>query len=183
MRGNVLSNNDASWQMTNAVMYFDRGGGVTFAQDALAARRAGAATVIVGNNVSVWPYVMKGCALLMLKRCDAVSLKRMVALAGGDGVVKCCVRAKRKEEGCVVCRENFRVGDVVMRLPFCSHCFHEDCALMWLNRHNTCPFCRRELPTDDEEYERDRRRQMRTHGGAGSGSVGGNESQWESLFG
>ena len=85
-----------------------------------------------------------------------------------------------------MCADTFQIGDTVLRLPFCGHVFHRKCAVPWLEKHNTCPFCRRELPTDDLEYERERRRVQRTHAGASTatGDEGGlHESQWEGLFG
>ena len=34
--------------------------------------------------------------------------------------------------------------------------FHDKCIEEWLNRHNTCPLCRYELPTDSREHENER---------------------------
>jgi len=73
---------------------------------------------------------------------------------------------KSQSKDCVVCCEKFAIGDTVMQLPDCGHVFHSSCALAWLKGHNTCPYCRRELETDDTEYERERRRQQRTHAGS-----------------
>jgi hypothetical protein len=87
------------------------------------------------------------------------------------------------DRGCVVCADEFAVGDTVVRLPVCSHVFHERCALRWLERHNTCPMCRRELPAEDEEYEERRRARGRTHADDGGDREELDESQWEAIFG
>ncbi|GJQ14521.1 hypothetical protein GpartN1_g6312.t1 [Galdieria partita] len=54
---------------------------------------------------------------------------------------------------CSVCKEAFAENSEVVRLP-CKHVFCKDCIYPWLERHNTCPSCRYELPTDDPEYEK-----------------------------
>mgnify|MGYP003587671626 CR=1 FL=1 len=45
---------------------------------------------------------------------------------------------------CAVCTEDFAEKDTVMRLE-CSHLFHEECLLPWLETNNTCPMCRSQL--------------------------------------
>lgn len=57
------------------------------------------------------------------------------------------------ENNCVVCREVFEIGSIGIDLP-CRHRFHKKCLLPWLQEHNSCPVCRFELPTDDEDYEK-----------------------------
>jgi hypothetical protein len=42
---------------------------------------------------------------------------------------------------CAVCLEEFRAGDVLAHLP-CSHRFHWDCAVPWVQAASRCPFCR-----------------------------------------
>jgi len=46
---------------------------------------------------------------------------------------------------CVVCYENFVVGEATLQLP-CGHIFHKECLVPWLERAHSCPFCRLELP-------------------------------------
>lgn len=54
---------------------------------------------------------------------------------------------------CAVCKDEILVVEKVTELP-CSHYYHWECIIPWLNIRNTCPVCRHELPTDDTDYER-----------------------------
>ncbi|KOS21416.1 putative RING finger protein [Escovopsis weberi] len=42
---------------------------------------------------------------------------------------------------CAICIDNMKVGDMAAFLP-CKHWFHEECVVLWLKEHNTCPVCR-----------------------------------------
>ena len=57
------------------------------------------------------------------------------------------------ENTCSVCKEDFVIGNKMMDLP-CNHYFHEECLMPWLNQHDSCPICRFELKTDDDDYEK-----------------------------
>ncbi|EPS72590.1 hypothetical protein M569_02175, partial [Genlisea aurea] len=57
---------------------------------------------------------------------------------------------------CAVCKDAFVIGDKAKQMP-CTHIYHTDCILPWLNLRNTCPSCRFQLPTDDPVYENARR--------------------------
>ena len=57
------------------------------------------------------------------------------------------------ENSCSVCKDDFVIGNKMMDLP-CKHYFHEECLMPWLNQHDSCPICRFELKTDDDDYEK-----------------------------
>ena len=166
------------------IAYVERGDGITFVQKAIACQRAGenekgqslCAGVIVGNAGTakeVWPYAMQdtkdeatNCGLnvpvVMIRREDGKKLVQMALQrndADGSQYIPCHIHIHSKEEhSCPVCAECYVSGATIVRLPTCGHVFHESCAMMWLTKHNTCPYCRKELPTEDEEYEIERRR-------------------------
>jgi len=64
---------------------------------------------------------------------------------------------RKTSDQCPVCLIHFDEDCLVKELPKCRHCFHADCIIPWLEKTNTCPLCRYEYPTDDFEYEEERR--------------------------
>lgn len=45
---------------------------------------------------------------------------------------------------CPICLGELLVGIEAIRLPIpCSHVYHQECIIQWLNKSNTCPLCRR----------------------------------------
>ncbi|KAK1295109.1 hypothetical protein QJS10_CPA16g01449 [Acorus calamus] len=72
-------------------------------------------------------------------RETAASVAAVVALPSVEGL---------GSEECSVCREEMGRGRSVCGLP-CKHAFHWGCILPWLEKKNTCPCCRLELPSDD----------------------------------
>lgn len=66
-----------------------------------------------------------------------------------------------ESDECAICLDDLVLGQPALRIP-CGHLYHEDCVKDWLKKSNECPVCRFELPTDDAEYERERKK--RTEG-------------------
>ncbi|WAQ97044.1 RN181-like protein [Mya arenaria] len=65
-----------------------------------------------------------------------------------------------EEKKCPVCIGLFDEEDEVKELP-CGHRFHSPCILPWLQKVNSCPLCRHELPTDDPDYENFKKQKAR----------------------
>ncbi|KAM3342684.1 E3 ubiquitin-protein ligase CIP8-like [Capsicum galapagoense] len=74
------------------------------------------------------------------------------------------LKEEENKTTCAVCKDEILVVEKVTELP-CSHYYHWECIVPWLNIRNTCPVCRHELPTDDTDYER-RKIGRRTGAGA-----------------
>ncbi|KAK6081067.1 hypothetical protein SCUP515_03209 [Seiridium cupressi] len=48
---------------------------------------------------------------------------------------------------CTICIDDMTLGDEAVVLP-CKHWFHEECVVLWLKEHNTCPICRAAIEGD-----------------------------------
>ena len=52
---------------------------------------------------------------------------------------------KEIEENCPICLMYYKEEDFIGKLN-CSHYFHSECILLWLNDlHNNCPICRTKI--------------------------------------
>eukprot|EP00986_Skeletonema_menzelii_P007229 scaffold2826_cov152-Skeletonema_menzelii.AAC.5 len=181
------------------VAYVERGDGITFVQKALVCQRAGQLEntdvslcigVVVGNTTTggneIWPYTMQDnrneaqkyglkVPVVMIRRDDGTKLVKTAAESStaGQEYTPCQIKIDTKESHiCPVCTDSYVPGATIIRLPSCGHVFHEYCATAWLSKHNTCPYCRKELPTDDEDYERERRRRETSEANAGEATSG-----------
>ena len=162
------------------IIYVDRGE-ITFAQKAIRAERMGAKALIIGNHLSQpWPYTMQdskneaACLkipIVMIKKEDVPFLKERAGTSVG-------LTVEHQPSDCIICTETIKTGDTCVQLE-CRHIFHEGCVLPWLDLHNTCPYCRFEMETDDAAYNAARRREQRTH----AGSQGASEPAFTDFYG
>ena len=53
--------------------------------------------------------------------------------------------AQVSSETCAICLDDFNLSDLVVLLDGCTHCFHQDCISLWLERSQKCPYCRFEI--------------------------------------
>eukprot|EP00128_Syssomonas_multiformis_P004447 Colp12_sorted_trinity150504_noHs@33892 len=72
----------------------------------------------------------------------------------GDFIVEEKHVAEKVE--CQICLEPLKLNDSCKEMP-CRHVFHDLCLLDWLKKRNSCPLCRHELPSADEDYEASKR--------------------------
>eukprot|EP01018_Ginkgo_biloba_P004123 Gb_25302 [translate_table: standard] len=49
-----------------------------------------------------------------------------------------------EQEDCPVCLESFQPDQMLIHLP-CSHRFHSDCLVPWLDSNSHCPYCREKI--------------------------------------
>lgn len=160
--------------------------------------------IICSNNNSTWPYTMKDSTgqanaanntipIVMVKQSDGNFIRSLLQKQQQQQcTIVTSISADKKSDdcnSCIICTDLYQVNDVIIQLPRCHHYFHEKCIIHWLESHNTCPFCRIELPLENDKEEEDRRRRMtssddrRYRNNNDYGDQRGNGSQWESIFG
>ena len=81
-----------------------------------------------------------------------------------DKLQKCNITDKKLKEfgfenSCPVCKDEFVINEECLLMPY-EHHFHKDCLIPWLKERNSCPVCRYELPTDDEDFERRKKERL-----------------------
>lgn len=80
-----------------------------------------------------------------------------------------------EETECVVCQDNFKPQEEVVKLP-CEHIYHEECVKRWLESHDACPICRTPITPESERQNRPNRPAAPGQGPPGAGT-GGSASQ------
>lgn len=190
-KGGKLTDTTKAAAHGGSILYMERGDGISFVRKAMMAQNAGASAVVIGNNTSIaWPYIMKDSVgehrtlglkipVVMVKQSDG----QLLVKACQETTQTCTFSIRPATNECIICVERLGVGQTVLQLPDCAHVFHETCAMTWLKTHNSCPYCRRELPTDDEEYEAERRRTQRTHAGSNTTTSSSHEANGQAFYG
>lgn len=59
-----------------------------------------------------------------------------------DAVSKCECESEDDDNCCAICLSNYEEGEVLIASKYCTHLFHRDCILEWLEKHDNCPSCR-----------------------------------------
>lgn len=89
-------------------------------------------------------------------------------LRNENGEVRGYASAEDEAPTCSICLGVYELGDLVLRSKTCSHVFHQDCLLQWLERPDCveCPCCRVPMVSEDDVWAqvkavRRKRRQQR----------------------
>ena len=138
-----------------------RRGGCSFVEKMRRLQAAGAIACICIQTQSVWPFTMSDTALVgndislpsvMVRAEDGDRLRAMIEENPAHTTVHAMVIDH--QTSCSICLAEFIAGSTqVVKLPTCSHCFHEDCIRKWLKGHTSCPTCRAELPSAEQDSQ------------------------------
>lgn len=202
------------------ILYMERGQN-TFVQktaNASSIPNVNVQGIICSNNNSTWPYTMKDSTgkgghlpIVMIQKSDgqilhALLKKKKTIMKKNTNTNTSmtlhtqieAIKKSNDQNSCIICTDLYNINERIIKLPLCNHFFHERCIMHWLKNHNTCPYCRKDLPLEDKDEEDERRRRNTStsgYNGTTSSSVStsnandtsnsGNDSrqQWETIFG
>ncbi|KAI5063732.1 hypothetical protein GOP47_0022279 [Adiantum capillus-veneris] len=95
-----------------------------------------------------------------------------------EGLSSVKIQQENMENGsalCAICKDVVALNEPAKQLP-CLHLYHSACILPWLSARNSCPVCRYELPTDDPDYEEQRKGQSASQFVGDTNSLSNNSS-------
>ncbi|KAJ6917171.1 hypothetical protein NC652_019525 [Populus alba x Populus x berolinensis] len=64
-----------------------------------------------------------------------------------DAMERVVLDASASARVCTVCMEEIDGGSEAIRMP-CSHVYHSDCIVKWLQTSHMCPLCRYHMPCE-----------------------------------
>lgn len=77
-----------------------------------------------------------------------------IATTCPDNTNSCAVEdVEDPPKTCPICFDDFVQNDSVS-FGFCRHVFHTECLMKWLEKHNSCCYCREIIVTFDDAHQR-----------------------------
>lgn len=55
-----------------------------------------------------------------------------------------------EDNACSICLEPYEKGEFIIESKHCPHKFHKTCILLWLEKNDACPCCRKSMITEEE---------------------------------
>ena len=144
-------------EIAGSILLMQRGV-VSFAHKCIQGTQSGAIAIIITQTDAKWPFVMSDSAaqlegeisnipVCMVSKPDGELLYKWIeskSSTSKNTKVKFICEEMSKE--CAVCQDHMNVHDNVLRLS-CCHTFHTSCIMTWLEKNNSCPMCRYEMPS------------------------------------
>eukprot|EP00597_Dinobryon_sp_UTEXLB2267_P002796 CAMPEP_0170076266 /NCGR_PEP_ID=MMETSP0019_2-20121128/13264_1 /TAXON_ID=98059 /ORGANISM="Dinobryon sp., Strain UTEXLB2267" /LENGTH=243 /DNA_ID=CAMNT_0010287785 /DNA_START=276 /DNA_END=1007 /DNA_ORIENTATION=+ len=155
---------------------------VSFAAKALRAIKAGAIALIVVQTLDIWPFMMSDSSgeisasnlsshdgglpipVIMISKNDAEMVLKMLSASrkgssstSYSSLLEGCIHYGSPTKDCSICQEAFQDVCEILKLP-CRHLYHSGCVIEWLQKNNTCPLCRLELPKEETPPQQQQRR-------------------------
>ncbi len=78
-------------------------------------------------------------------------IQQLPALEYCDYLKQTNAKTGAKDIDCPICLESFLPNDFINSMAKCGHIFHQECIRKWLLCRTTCPYCRSEIFTPEEE--------------------------------
>lgn len=96
---------------------------------------------------------IQDCTYGRKSECDESSLRIVTpkvtkALRIPLGIDDMCT--EEEEDLCAICLSTYKQDENLIVSKSCTHKFHKDCILKWLEDHNECPICRVDMITKNE---------------------------------
>ncbi|XP_022715729.1 E3 ubiquitin-protein ligase RNF181 homolog [Durio zibethinus] len=80
---------------------------------------------------------------------DSLDLQVFRLMGASKGAIEALEKVKFEgnfTRQCVICLEEILDGSKASRMP-CSHVYHQDCIVNWLEKSNLCPLCQFQMPS------------------------------------
>ena len=108
------------------------------------------------NNMNMFPYVMMMNNPFMMnmpnnmgmRNPDISPVRRNVLESLPESTLDDITKLDGEKKNCVICLNDFEVGEKVMILP-CVHMFHSECIRDWFEAKDTCPICKFKLSPEN----------------------------------
>lgn len=102
-----------------------------------------------GSSVGALEHIDTSLSLLLnqpipMNRFDSFTT---ATISVGDDDTDTCYT---EENLCAICMSGYELGETLIVSKYCTHNFHKECILSWLDRHDDCPMCRVDMITETE---------------------------------
>ncbi|KAJ4972976.1 hypothetical protein NE237_006150 [Protea cynaroides] len=108
--------------------------------------------IILINPITQAMIVIEGGRSLESLLREALSKQGLPPASKGsiEAMPKVEITQEDLDKECSICLDGWEIGEEAREMP-CNHRYHSGCIEKWLRMHGSCPVCRFEMPTGEEE--------------------------------